>query len=94
MAAAIEKRDVNLVKKELSNNILALVLIVIIFVSLMGTFIVYNAISAYKEGLSMTTATKQTDVAGGTNIGFSILPSSQQPTDKNKNTAPQNGEKQ
>ena len=75
MTTNIEKGDISLVKKELSNNILTLILVIIIFVSIMGTFIVLNAISEYKEAnLQLTSASSSSQPAGTTSIGFTVLP--------------------
>ena len=72
-----EKEDMHSLRKEISNNILVLILIVIIFVSVIGSAIVAQTIKEMKEARKMSGSMIQggsESIAGSGIVGLTILP--------------------
>lgn len=70
----MKKEEGRVMNKKISNNILVLILIVIIFVSMLGTMIVKQAIDTVKS-LRTTTVQPQTSAGGAGMVSITILPS-------------------
>lgn len=74
------KEDSNSYNKEISNNILVLILIVIIFVSVLGTMIVKQTVDTMKSIRSESQQRPLSPQAGTTGmVMLTILPSEQEP---------------
>ncbi len=69
---AERKEDLSNFKKELSNNILVMILVVIIFVSIIGTMIVVQTIEQFKDAREVVVITQP--VNGFGTVGLTILP--------------------
>jgi len=69
---AERKEELPNYRKELSNNILVMILIVIIFVSIIGTMIVVETIEQFKD--AREAAVTIVPASGFGNVGLTILP--------------------
>ena len=84
MASKTKKGEqVTSITREISNNILVLILIIIIFVSILGTLIVQQALQELRPTKEFNRASDGHVVAAGTGmVALTVLPSKEQAGEK------------